>query len=65
MAELKNYKPEEQSEKYRTVVGWLEERYQKALDKKYSRPDLYAVQNWVVSVQGQAIGCLLYTSRCV
>ncbi len=60
VAELKNYKPEEQSEKYRTVVGWLEERYQKALDKKYSRPDLYAVQNWVVSVQGQAIGGATY-----
>lgn len=58
--ELKNYKPEEQSEKYQTVVGWLEERYQKAMVKKYSRPDLYAVQNWVVSVQGQAIGGATY-----
>lgn len=54
--ELKHYKSEEQSEKYKMVVSWLEERYQKALNKNYSHPDLYAVQNWVVSVQGQAIG---------
>lgn len=60
VAELKGYRPEKQSEKYKAVVSWLEERYQKALDKKYSRPDLYAVQNWVVSVQGQAIGGATY-----
>ena len=25
-------------------------------DRGYSRPDLYAVQNWVVTMQGQMIG---------
>lgn len=53
--ELKTYHAAEQNDKYRTVTGWLEERYEKAVSKGNNRPDLYAVQNWVVSVQGQAI----------
>lgn len=60
VTELKNFQAEKQSEKYRTVVGWLEERYKKGLDRGYSHPELYAVQNWVVSVQGQAIGGATY-----
>lgn len=53
--ELKTYKVPEQNDKYRTVEGWLEERYAKAAARGIGRPDVYAVQNWVVSVQGQAI----------
>lgn len=53
--ELKAFQTEKQSEQYRRMVGWLEERYQKGADRGYSRPDLYAVQNWVVSAQGQMI----------
>lgn len=55
IAELKSFKILEQSEKYKVIVGWLEERFLKAVDRNISRPDMYAVQNWVVSVQGQAI----------
>lgn len=55
MMELKSYKYAQQTEKYKTVIGWLEERYEKAVSRNISRPDMYAVQNWAVSVQGQAI----------
>lgn len=58
--ELKEFRKDAQSEKYRNVVSWLEERYKKALDKGYNRPDFYAVQNWVVSVQGQVISGATY-----
>lgn len=63
--ELKSYKSPEQHGKYKTVAGWLEERYAKAVAQKTGRPDIYAVQNWVVSVQGQAISGAteVFTSR--
>lgn len=37
---------------YEKLVDKLERNYQKALDKGYENPELYAVQNWVVAVQG-------------
>ncbi len=37
------------------MIGWLEEKYEKALKHGYEKPEIYAVQNWVVSVQGQMI----------
>ncbi len=37
------------------MIGWLEEKYQKALSIQYEKPETYAVQNWVISVQGQMI----------
>lgn len=39
------------------MVGWLEQRYQKAMGMGYEKPETYAIQNWVVSVQGQMINC--------
>lgn len=39
------------------MIGWLEEKYQKALKIGYEKPASYAVQNWVISVQGQMIAC--------
>lgn len=39
------------------VIGWLEEKYKKALLIGYEKPEAYAVQNWVISVQGQMIAC--------
>lgn len=53
--ELKTFERDKQSGRYQDIVSWLEERYQKAVSKGYSKPGLYAVQNWVVSVQGQLI----------
>ena len=40
---------------YHEMVDILERKYKKAIDKKIDRPDIYAVQNWVVSIQGQMI----------
>ena len=39
-------------ELYRKMLKKLEENYQKGVEKNYENPELYAVQNWVVSVQG-------------
>lgn len=39
------------------MVDWLEERYEKALRIRYEKPETYAVQNWVISVQGRMIAC--------
>lgn len=53
--ELEGYREEKQNEKYRNMVSWLTDKYNRAEAKGYSRPDLYAVQNWVVTMQGQMI----------
>ena len=55
LAELKAYKAGSQTNHYIQIVSWLEEKYGKAVGKGYDRPDLYAVQNWIISVQGQMI----------
>lgn len=39
------------------IIGWLKEKYAKALRIGYEKPETYAIQNWVVSVQGQMIAC--------
>lgn len=39
------------------IIGWLEEKYEKGLRIGYEKPETYAIQNWVVSVQGQMISC--------
>ena len=39
-------------ETYQKLFDRLERNYQKAIEKGYENPELYAVQNWVVSVQG-------------
>ena len=39
------------------IIGWLEARYEKALRIQYEKPETYALQNWIVSVQGQMITC--------
>lgn len=50
---VKEYADEESV--YRKMINKLENKYQKAVDNDIDRPDIYAVQNWVVSVQGQMI----------
>lgn len=37
------------------LIARLEYLYEKALDKGYEYPELYAVQNWIVSVQGKLL----------
>ncbi len=39
------------------MIRWLEERYEKGKKNRYEKPETYAIQNWVVSVQGQMIAC--------
>lgn len=39
------------------MVDWLEQRYEKAVRIRYEKPETYAIQNWVISVQGQMIAC--------
>lgn len=39
------------------IIGWLEEKYEKGRRIRCEKPETYAIQNWVVSVQGQMIAC--------
>ncbi len=40
---------------YHKLIDSLEYRYDKAIRLGYEQPDVYAVQNWAVSVQGHSI----------
>ncbi len=51
---------ERECEKYQQVVGWLEEKYQRAHKAGIANPELNAVQNWVISVQGFLLNCATY-----
>ena len=51
---------EDQEEKktlgeYQRLINILKRKYEKAIKNQYQKPDLYAVQNWVVSIQGSII----------
>ena len=40
---------------YRKLVDILEYKYEKAVGQGIEKPDVYAVQNWVISIQGQML----------
>ncbi len=40
---------------YYKMVGILEHKYEKAIKNHYELPDVYAVQNWIVSIQGNML----------
>ena len=40
---------------YGRMISILEKKYEKAISKGYEQPDVYAVQNWVVSIQGNML----------
>lgn len=40
---------------YSKMISILERKYQKAVQNGYEQPDIYAVQNWVVSIQGNML----------
>ena len=40
---------------YGRMISILEKKYEKAIINKYEQPDVYAVQNWVVSIQGNML----------
>ncbi len=48
------------NEKYREQTDRLEKLYEDAVRGNISRPDLYAVQNWIVNTQGKLISCAIY-----
>ncbi len=48
----KNKADREMIENTAKLLGKLEHYYKKAIDQEYEEPQLYAVQNWVVRVQG-------------
>ncbi len=50
----------EEEDEYCKLVAALEDRYQKALDRGIAQPETYAVQNWVVRIQGKMIACATY-----
>ena len=50
-------KGEEEGGEYFRLVGSLEERYRKALERGIAQPEEHAVQNWIVRVQAKLIAC--------
>lgn len=49
---------DDKSDEYITfnkLLGVLEHKYNKAIHNKYENPEIYAVQNWIISIQGSMI----------
>lgn len=44
-----------ENEDYENMIHILERKYEKAVKNQYEQPDIYAVQNWVVSIQGNML----------
>lgn len=42
-------------DEYRQMTEDLDRRYQRALERKIDSPEIYALQNWIVRVQGKMI----------
>jgi len=40
---------------YHRMIDILEHKYEKAVRNSVEKPDIYAIQNWVVSIQGQML----------
>lgn len=56
LEELKNrIKSGDEDSYYSKMISILERKYQKAVQNGYEQPDIYAVQNWVVSIQGNML----------
>ena len=51
---------EDERKNYTNMIGLLETKYQNAKAKKIADPELNAVQNWVISIQGNLIYCASY-----
>lgn len=51
---------EEKDSEYSKLVLALEDRYRKALERGIAQPETYAVQNWVVRIQGKLIAYATY-----
>ncbi|MBE6837179.1 MAG: deoxyguanosinetriphosphate triphosphohydrolase [Ruminococcus sp.] len=51
---------DEELKSYMSCINNLEERYKRSLEKNIINPELNAVQNWVISVQGYLLFCATY-----
>ncbi len=51
----KRMESDDENSGYARMISILEQKYKKAVDKGYKQPDIYAVQNWVVSIQGNML----------
>ena len=49
---------EENAGLYEKLIEILKNKYDKAIKNNYEEPDIYAVQNWVVYVQGKVLHCV-------
>ncbi|MGL5260604.1 MAG: deoxyguanosinetriphosphate triphosphohydrolase [Lachnospiraceae bacterium] len=49
------YKDKYVNSDYYKMVTRLEEKYKKAVDNHYETPEMYAIQNWVVAIQGKLL----------
>ena len=53
--EEKNLEEKVMESQYGRLISVLKHKYEKALKNGYQKPEIYAVQNWVVSIQGSLI----------
>lgn len=51
---------EQEMQSYQSAVAMLESKYARAKEKSMPNPELNAVQNWIIYVQGQLIYCASY-----
>lgn len=56
--ELRAYgQREDAGQDYEKLLEALESRYQKGQERKVANPEAYAIQNWIVMVQGKLLAC--------
>lgn len=51
---------ESEDSEYFKMVGSLEDRYKKAIERGVAQPEVYAIQNWIVRIQGRLLTCATY-----
>ncbi|MDO5574516.1 MAG: deoxyguanosinetriphosphate triphosphohydrolase, partial [bacterium] len=55
--ELNEKKADVAEAAYSQMVEDLQKRYDKALERRIDNPEIYALQNWIVRIQGRMIQC--------
>lgn len=55
LEELEKKASEDSGNLYNRLIDILKHKYEKAVKNNYEEPDVYAVQNWVVSIQGMVL----------
>lgn len=57
---IKKCADEQEMQSYNNAVAMLESKYARAKEKSMPNPELNAVQNWIIYVQGQLLYCASY-----